>query len=144
MPTRFIKLCITLLCCCGLSGGVQAEQKKTLGGWDVHYMVVNTSFLAPDIAKSYGIARSKYNALVNISVLDAASSRALSPDVMGHATNLLGTKKSLAFKRVTEGEAVYYLATLPFDDRDTFRFVIDINDGSQQQTLRFQQELWVD
>lgn len=121
-----------------------AEQKKTLGTWDVHYMVVNTSFLAPDVAKAYGIARSKYSALVNISVLESASSRALSPDVMGHATNLLGTQKTLSFKRVTEGEAVYYLAILPFDDRDTFRFVVDINDGQQKQTLRFQQELWVD
>jgi len=144
MPVKLSLVLSSLLFWLLTMPSVHAEQKKTLGNWDVHYMVVNTLFLAPEVAKAYGIARSKYSALVNVSVLDKASNRALAPDVMGHATNLLGVQKALAFKRVTEGEAVYYLAILPFDDRDTFRFVVDINDGQQQQTLRFQQELWVD
>ncbi len=132
-----------VLFACLFTANSAAEQKKTLGNWDVHYMVINTTFLTPEVAKNYGITRSKYSALVNISVLDKTTTRALSPDLTGHATNLLGNQKPLNFKRVTEGESVYYLATLPFDDRDTFRFVVNINDGTQQQTLRFQQEIWV-
>ncbi|MEC8230923.1 MAG: DUF4426 domain-containing protein, partial [Pseudomonadota bacterium] len=53
-----------------LSPHTLAEQKETLGEWDVHYIVVGTPFLTPEVASSYGIVRSKFNALVNISVLD--------------------------------------------------------------------------
>ena len=42
-----------------LSFSAFAEQKQTLGEWDVHYMVVSTPFLTPEVAASYGIVRSK-------------------------------------------------------------------------------------
>lgn len=121
-----------------------AEQKKTLGGWDVHYMVVSTTFLTPEIAKANGIVRSRFNALVNISVLDAQTQKAQEPALTGTAKNLLGTQKKLTFKRVREGEAVYYLAVLPYRDMETYQFNIEIVDGNQQQTLEFSQKLYVD
>ena len=121
-----------------------AEQKKTLGGWDVHYMVVSTTFLTPEIAKANGIFRSRFNALVNISVLDAQTQKAQEPALTGTAKNLLGTQKKLTFKRVREGEAVYYLAVLPYRDMETYQFNIEIVDGNQQQTLEFSQKLYVD
>lgn len=127
-----------------LSGGANAEQKVTLGDWDVHYMVVNTTFLTPEIAKANGIVRSRFNALVNISVLDATSKKALDPAVSGSATNLIGTTKQLNFKRVREGEAIYYLAVLPYRDLETYRFAIQIQSGNEQQTLNFSQKLYTE
>ena len=121
-----------------------AEQKKQLGDWDVHYIVVNTTFFTPEVARSYGIVRSKYNALVNISVLDKATQEAQVVSVRGTATNLLGTKKSLTFKRVQEEDAIYYLAPLSFNDRETFRFNIEVQRGNDTQTLKFQQEMFVE
>ena len=44
-----------------LSASAFAEQKQTLGEWDVHYMVVSTPFLTPEVAANYGIVRSKFN-----------------------------------------------------------------------------------
>ncbi|WP_100643058.1 DUF4426 domain-containing protein [Alteromonas facilis] len=130
--------------CCAFSFSAIAEQKQTLGNWDVHYMVVGTTFLTPEIAKANGIIRSKFNALVNISVLDADSQKALEPSVTGNAKNLLGTVKQLSFKRVREGDAVYYLAVLPYRDMETYRFEIDIQDGNRTETLSFSQKLYVD
>ncbi len=127
-----------------LSTSALAEQKQTLGEWDVHYMVVNTTFLSPDIAKSYGLVRSKYNALVNISVLDSDSGKAQKVAVKGKATNLLGNSRELTFKRVDEGEAVYYLAVLPFRDQETFRFAITIQHGNTIKELNFKQQLYTD
>ena len=72
-----------LLMC--LSVQAHAEQKETLGEWDVHYMVVNTPFLTPEVAASYGIVRSKYNALVNISVLNKDSGEAQRVSEIGRA-----------------------------------------------------------
>ncbi len=126
------------------AGHAAAEQKAQLGNWDVHYIVVNTTFFTPEVARSYGIVRSKYNALVNISVLDKTSQEAQIVSVDGTATNLLGTAKELTFKRVQEGDAIYYLAPLSFNDRETFRFRIDIQRGNSTQTLKFQQEMFVE
>ncbi len=121
-----------------------AEQKQTLGEWDVHYIVVSTPFLTPDVAASYGIVRSKFNALVNISVLDKTTGKAQRADVTGTARNLLGNNRTLTFKKVEEGDAIYYLAVLPFRDQETFRFEIDVAKGNSKQTLKFQQKMYVD
>ena len=51
--TRFVVGALAIL-----AFSANAEQKKTLGNWDVHYMVVGTPFLTPDVAANYGIVRS--------------------------------------------------------------------------------------
>lgn len=125
-----------------LSGNAHAEQYKTLGDWDVHYIVINTSFLTPEIARAYSIQRSKYQGLVNISVLQKDSHKAQSIAMTGHATNLLGTKKTLSFKEVKDGEAIYYLAILPFRDQEQYRFEIEIVDGNHSQKLKFKHKFY--
>lgn len=127
-----------------MTNSVSAEQKQQLGQWDVHYMVVNTPFLTPEVAKSYGIVRSKFNALVNISVLDSKTGDAQRVSVSGTATNLVGTTRDLSFKMVEEGDAIYYLSVLPFRDAETYRFSIDVKDGRTSETLTFSQKMYVD
>lgn len=141
--TRWFFIVLSMLA--GLvSSHAQAEQKATLGPWDVHYMVINTTFLTPEVAQRYDLVRSKYSALVNITVLDKESGMPQTVSVSGTATNLLGTKHSLKFKKVEESPAVYYLAPLSFNNQETFRFAIDIQHGDTQQTLRFKQQLLVE
>lgn len=123
---------------------VQAEQKEVLGDWDVHYMVVESTFLTPDIAKAYGIVRSRYNALINISVLNKSTKKAQSVGIEGTATNLLGNAKSLAFKEVQEGNAIYYLAVFSFRNEEQYRFNIKLNSGTDKQTLRFERKMYVE
>jgi hypothetical protein len=123
---------------------VNAEQKRVLGNWDVHYIALNTTFLTPQVAKQYGIVRSKFNALINISVLDRKDKTAQSPVLTGEAKNLLGVIKKLTFKQVTEGKSIYYLAVLPFSDQEQYRISIDINDGLEQRTLKFQHKFYAD
>ncbi|MFS1703279.1 DUF4426 domain-containing protein [Alteromonas sp. AMM-1] len=142
LSQQFWQLCCLTLAL--LTFTVSAEQKMQLGEWDVHYIVVNSTFFSPDTAREYGIVRSKYNALVNISVLDTATQKAQFVGVEGSATNLLGTEKALTFKRVQEGDAIYYLAVLPFRDQETYRFNIRIQRGNDSETLKFQQKMYVD
>ena len=126
------------------SSQVNAEQKQVLGSWDVHYIALNSTFLTPDVAKQYGIVRSKFNALINISVLDRQDKTAQSVILTGDARNLIGVVKKLTFKQVTEGKAIYYLAVLPFSDLEQYRISIDINDGLEQKTLKFQHKFYAD
>ena len=126
------------------SGYVSAEQKQELGSWEVHYIALNSTFLTPQVAKQYSIVRSKFNGLINISVLDRQSKVAQSPVLTGEAKNLLGVVKKLTFKQVVEGKAIYYLAVLPFSDREQYRISININDGTEQKTLKFQHKFYAD
>ena len=121
-----------------------AEQKQVLGNWDVHYIALNTTFLSPEVAKQYGIVRSRFNALINISVLDRKDKSAQSVILTGEAKNLIGVIKKLTFKQVKEGKAIYYLAVLPFSDLEQYRISININDGLEQKTLKFQHKFYAD
>ncbi|MFC3121003.1 DUF4426 domain-containing protein [Agaribacter flavus] len=139
----YLKRLLLLVFLC-LSLSVQAEQKQTLGQWDVHYIAIPTTFLTPEVASSNQIVRSKYSSLINISVLDNDSKAAQSVSVRGKAVNLLGTTKPLSFKQVKEGSAIYYLATVGFSDQETLRFTIDIQLGNEIQQLKFQQKMYAE
>ena len=124
------------------SSQANAEQKQVLGIWDVHYIALNTTFLSPEVAKQYAIVRSKFNALINISVLDRKDKSAQSVVLTGEAKNLIGVIKKLTFKQVKEGKAIYYLATLPFSDLEQYRISINISNGVEQETLKFQHKFY--
>lgn len=123
-----------------------AENMKTFGDVNVHYMAIGTAFLTPEVARSYGIERSRYNALVNISVLDNSQKNQPAKLVLvsGKAKNLAGQNKSLSFDEVKEGEAIYYLAQVNYRHNETIQFAITITDGAKQHTLNFTQKFFAD
>lgn len=139
-------LTITLTFCLLLANTVNAENMKKLGSMNVHYMAIGSTFFTPQIATAYGITRSRYNGLVNISVLDNTKTGTPAKDVsiMGQAKNNLGQVKVLEFTEVKEGEAIYYLAQVTYHNEETLHFDIMINDGKEKQQLKFSQIFYVD
>lgn len=127
-----------------LSMSSYAEIKKELGDWEVHYIALTSTFLSPEIARANNIERSSKNALINISVLDKRSKEAQVVEMSGTARNLLGTTKTLTFKQVKEGDAIYYLASVSFTNKEVLRFDIDISQGKSNQNLKFQQTMYAE
>jgi len=123
-----------------------AENMKKLGSMNVHYMAIGSTFFTPEIAKVYGITRSRYNGLINISVLDNSKTGtpAKTVSIIGEAKNNLGQFKTLEFSEVKEGSAIYYLAQIKYNHEETMHFTLTINDGNEQQTLVFSQKFYVD
>ena len=121
----------------------QAAQKQTHGNWDIHYSAFNSTFLTPEIAKNYGVVRSKYNAVLNISVLDNQQ-QAQRVVLQGTATNLAGQRKTLTFRQVKRGKAIYYLAQLKIANQETLRFNIDINQSQRSEQIEFSQKFYTD
>lgn len=142
MITLLVTITISLLAITNVS----AENMKKLGTMNVHYMAIGSTFFTPEIAKAYGITRSRYNGLINISVLDntKAGNPAKSVSITGQAKNNLGQFKTLDFEEVKEGDAIYYLAQVSYRNEETLHFTLTINDGSEQQTLKFSQKFYVD
>lgn len=123
-----------------------AENMKKMDNINVHYIALGSTFLTPEIAKAYGIERSRYKGLVNISVLDntQAGHPAKTVIIKGKARNDVGQIKSLAFTEVKEGDAVYYLAQVSYSNEETIYFDINITDKGQQHHLKFSQKFYVD
>ena len=123
-----------------------AENMKKMGSMNVHYIAIGSTFFTPEVAKAYGITRSRYNGLINISVLDNSKTGnpAKTVSINGQAKNNLGQFKDLEFTEVKEGDAIYYLAQVKYSNEETIHFTLNINDGSEQQTLKFSQKFYVD
>ena len=123
-----------------------ANNMQKLDNLNVHYMAIGATFLTPEVAKAYNITRSRYNGLINISVLDntVKGTPAKHVSITGKARNDLGQIKTLEFEEVTEGDAIYYLAQVKYSDEETFYFTININDGSGSKSLVFKQKFYVD
>ena len=126
------------------SASVSAEQKKQLGPWDVHYIAMPSTLIDPAIAQSYQLERSKYQGLVNISVLKTTDQSAQQVNISGVAKNLLGQQKDLVFREVVEGKAIYYLAQLPYRNEERVTFTIQIQQGQLNQQLQFNHTFYVD
>ena len=43
-----------------------------------------------------------------------------------------------------KGDAIYYLAQIKYSNEETINFTLAINDGNEQQTLKFSQKFYVD
>jgi hypothetical protein len=129
-----------------VNSSASKENMKEMGSMQIHYMALGSAFLTPEIATAYSIERSKYNALINISVLDATqqSTPAKVVSISGKSRNNLGQIKSLAFDEVKEGDAIYYLAQVKFSHEETIHFDLTITDGKESHQLKFKQKFYVD
>ncbi len=122
------------------------DNVKQFENLEVHYIGLPSVILQPEIAKLYGIERSRYNGFVNISALDTskANKPAKRIGISGSATNLVGQKIPLEFEQVIEGNAIYYLATIKYPNDETYRFDILINDNGKQHNLKFTQKFYTE
>lgn len=124
-----------------------AEQFQTMKDIEVHYSAFNSTFLTPQVAHTYQLTRNGYSAILNISVLDRsqAGKPAIEAQISGNATNLVGNSRNLNFKKLTEGDAIYYLAEFPITNEENLTFNIDISAGNKGSgKLRFNQKFFVE
>jgi|TARA_B100000745_G_C20097057_1_gene375133 hypothetical protein len=124
---------------------LSAEQMKEIEGYKVHYIAFGSTFLTPAIAKQYGIERSRYGGVVNISVQNPEST-SVEASVSGVAKNLVGQKKSLTFKEIHEGTVTYYIAPFTYANEETLNFEIAVDPEGPvgTDTLTFSQKFYVD
>lgn len=123
-----------------------AEQLENIGNLEVHYSSFPSTFLTPEVANTYRIKRSRYSAVVNVTVLDKtqANKPAVTAVLSGQAKNLLGTIKNLSFREIREGSAIYYIAELSHANEESFSFTIDVSQGGSNGQIAFKQTFFVD
>ena len=141
------RLCIaSLLAACSLfSSMTVAEQSVSFANLQVHYIALPTTFLQPEIAQQYDIKRSKFTALINISILDENDNlKAVAAQLSGTGKNLIGQIETLNFNEIREGDAIYYIATYPFSNEEIVNFSIAIKNDNTTNTLKFQHKFYTE
>lgn len=119
------------------SSQAQGGQFERLANWDVHYSAFASTFLQPEVAKAYNLVRSRAQGVISISVLDSISQQSQRIAVSGYALNSLGQRRELNFRRITEGDSLYYLTSVSHENEDRYRFFINLRHGDISEELRF-------
>jgi hypothetical protein len=143
-----LSLHFALLLFLGFALPASAEQVEDFGNYRVHYNAFVSTMLSPQVAKTYKLSRSRYHAIVNITVQKKQDGKytGTAAKVTGTATNLYGKQSDLKMKKITEQDAIYYLGELPFSNEETLNFNIQVVPEGEKfvHNIRFKQQFFVD
>ena len=131
------------------SQAARADQFVAYGDYEIHYNAFNSSFLQPDIAQEYGLQRGKRRAMINVSVLKKASEGNAVPVsalIQGKASNLLEQTQDMTFKKIDEGNAIYYIGQFGFSDDMLMRISLSVQPDPNKPAydLQFEQKFYAD
>jgi hypothetical protein len=118
------------------------------GSYEVHYSVVNSTFLEPAVAAHYQITRANDRAFVNLAfreLLPGGTDRAVTAQVEGRTWDLF-QNQFLEFREIREGDAIYYIADFEFSDKELRFFDLNIlpAGATRSKQLKFQHTVYVE
>ena len=113
---------------------------QEFGEFEVHYNALRTDTLTADVARAYGIRRSENRVMLNVTVLrkeaDHAPRKPVDANVVVDAYNLNGQLKGLEMRRVSEGDAIYYIGELTISGSEILVFEIAVTPQGASAPLR--------
>ncbi len=136
---KFLKQTITLFFAfffLVLGGVSQAENAKEYAEHIVYYNAFPTDSLPAQMTKQYGLKRSKNYAMINVSVMEKAAGAptGVKSAVTGNLKNLMGQSREIEFREIKEGKAIYYIAQIGVQSKETVNFNIEIMpDGTKEK-----------
>ncbi|MBC7982889.1 MAG: DUF4426 domain-containing protein [Candidatus Obscuribacterales bacterium] len=126
------------------------ESFKEFGDFELHYNAVRTDHLSAEVARSYGIQRSKNRVILNVTMLHKEADHAPRKPVEGvvavDAYNLNGQLKSMEIRRVNEGDAIYYIGEVAISGNEILVFDIKATPSKENTALsaKFKREFFTD
>src|SRR5262245_18139541 len=104
------------------------ESFQDFGNFSVHYNALRTDSLTPEIARSYGIQRSPNRVMLTVTILRKDTPQSQGKPVDGtvevSAHNLNGQMKGIEMRRVSEGDAIYYIGEVSISGAEILVFNI--------------------
>lgn len=126
-----------------------AEQKQDFGPYEIHYMALPTTVLQPEIARKFGLVRSKTAGFLNVSVfknLPDGSRQPVAAFIRGHIKNPLQQQRPLEFTRMNEGKHLYQVANFWYSQGEMMTFALEVlaDPNAAPFALKFSQALYPD
>jgi len=121
-----------------------AASDVDIGDYIVHFSAQSTDHLSPEIARAYGIVRSKNRAMLTVSVLKEGSTTGVLADITVETVNLAGQLKNVTMRKIQEQDAIYYIGETAVANRETLIFNISITPEGATDTsqVRFTREFY--
>ena len=115
-----------------------------IGNHVVHFSAQLTEQLPPEVARAYGILRSKNRAMLNVAVLEAATGKPVTADITVKTVNLNGQLKNVVLRKIQEQEAIYYIGETSVANQETLIFDITVTPegSSEAATVRFKRQFY--
>jgi hypothetical protein len=124
-----------------------AQQSERFGAFELHYSVLNSTFISPEVAAQYNITRGDNRGLINVALREhladgSAVNRVM--DLRGESWDLTGRRVPFAFTEVREGAAVYYIAEFKFLNREWRHFALDFRaeNGERRHQVKFKRQMY--
>ncbi len=131
-----------------LGSGAALANEVDFDSHVVHYNVINTTFLSPEVARAYDVRRSSTRALANVVIMERGDSgmKPATATVTGQAVNLNQQSRTLQFREIREGDAIYHLAEVPVRGGEVldFQIRIGVEDRTEPMEIRFRQTFFAD
>ena len=121
---------------------------QEFGDYEVHFNALRTDALTPDVAAAYGIQRSTNRVMLTVTVLhkqaDRAPRKPVDANVQVDAYNLNGQLKNLEVRRISEGEAIYYIGDVGISGAEILVFDISVTaqEGAAPMKVKFKREFY--
>lgn len=128
MRIRTLPALLALVAGLGL-GPALAENATKIPGYTIHHNAITTDQLTPEVARGYGIQRSRNRGLLNVSVIKDVPGTTGTPvaaTVKATSRNLQGVIRELSMREVKDGTAVYYLGEFPVEHQETLNFTVQV------------------
>jgi hypothetical protein len=125
------------------------ENSKDFGDYVVYVNALNTDQLTPEVARQYGIVRSKSRAMLTVSVhkkQPAGAGKGVKAGVSASAVSLGGQLKPIALLEIMDGDSFYYVGQLVIGDEETLLYDVEVllADRAEPMSIRYQKQFFVD
>lgn len=125
----------------------RAERVSTFGSYTVHYNVLNTDILDPEVARSYQIVRSRERAMMLIAVLKATGDNETTPvkaSINANASNLNAQLREIRLRPVFDQDAIYYIGEFPITHMETLNFQVQVkpDDSDERHNFSFSEQFY--
>lgn len=127
------------------AASAQGDALVRVGDISVRASPIQTSVLAPEIARQYGIARDDNTILLLVAVRQGPedNGQSLPAIITASATDLRGKKQAITMREVRIGELLDYIGTTETSLPETLRFDVKaVRDGKAVATLQFNREFY--
>lgn len=106
-----------------------AENSTRVPGYVIHHNAFTTDTLAPEVARSYGLQRSKSRGMLNVSVIKevpGTTGLPVSAKVQVSASNLTGQTREIPMREIHDGNSYYYIGDFRVADQETLSFTLEV------------------
>ncbi|KQY51031.1 DUF4426 domain-containing protein [Lysobacter sp. Root494] len=154
--------CLLVLCGCGggsaptpapTAPATQQETVSRIGDITIRATALQTSTLAAEVARQYGIARDDRTVMLLVGVRQGSDAQeiALPADITATVTNLSGQRQPVTLRELRSGDPstgpgqalLDYVGTVETSLPDTLRFDISIvREGGARSTMQFSREFY--